>query len=42
MILERFRGFGLAAAQPVAAILVLVVLAAFMFLRLSLLKESAA
>jgi molybdate/tungstate transport system permease protein len=40
LVFERFEGFGLVAAQPVAAILVLVALAAFIFLRLSLLKES--
>lgn len=41
LVFERFEGFGLVAAQPVAAILVLVALATFIFLRLSLLKESA-
>ena len=41
LVFERFEGFGLAAAQPVAALLVLVALATFIFLRLSLLKESS-
>jgi molybdate/tungstate transport system permease protein len=40
LVFERFEGFGLVAAQPVAALLVLVALATFVFLRLSLLKES--
>jgi len=40
LVFERFEGFGLAAAQPVAALLVLVSLATFIFLRLSLLRES--
>ena len=40
LVFERFEGFGLVAAQPVAALLVLVALATFIFLRLSLLKES--
>lgn len=40
LVFERFEGFGLAAAQPVAALLVLVALATFIFLRLSLLNES--
>jgi molybdate/tungstate transport system permease protein len=39
LVFERFQGFGLVAAQPVAALLVLVALASFAFLRLSLLKE---
>jgi molybdate/tungstate transport system permease protein len=39
LVFERFEGFGLVAAQPVAALLVLVALATFIFLRLSLLKE---
>jgi len=42
LVFERFEGFGLVAAQPVAAILILVALATFIFLRLSLLKENAA
>jgi len=41
LVFERFEGFGLVAAQPVAALLVLVALATFIFLRLSLLKESS-
>jgi len=41
LVFERFEGFGLVAAQPVAALLVLVALATFVFLRLSLLKESS-
>jgi molybdate/tungstate transport system permease protein len=40
LVFERFEGFGLTAAQPVAALLVLVALAAFVVLRLSLLGES--
>jgi len=40
LVFERFEGFGLVAAQPVAALLVLVSLATFIFLRLSLLNES--
>jgi molybdate/tungstate transport system permease protein len=40
LVFERFEGFGLIAAQPVAALLVLVALATFIFLRLSLLQES--
>jgi len=39
LVFERFEGFGLTAAQPVAALLVLVALATFVFLRLSLLNE---
>jgi len=42
LVFERFEGFGLVAAQPVAALLILVALATFIFLRLSLLKENAA
>jgi molybdate/tungstate transport system permease protein len=38
LVFERFEGFGLTAAQPVAALLVLVALAAFVFLRLALMK----
>jgi len=41
LVFERFEGFGLVAAQPVAALLVLVVLATFIFLRSSLLQENA-
>jgi molybdate/tungstate transport system permease protein len=40
LVFERFQGFGLAAAQPVAALLILVALVTFVFLRLSLLNES--
>ena len=40
LVFERFEGFGLVAAQPVAALLVLVALITFIFLRLSLLKEN--
>jgi molybdate/tungstate transport system permease protein len=40
LVFERFQGFGLVAAQPVAALLVLVSLATFVFLRLSLANES--
>jgi molybdate/tungstate transport system permease protein len=40
LVFERFQGFGLVAAQPVAALLILVALATFIFLRLSLLQES--
>ena len=40
LVFERFQGFGLVAAQPVAALLILIALAAFVFLRLSLPKES--
>lgn len=36
LVFERFEGFGLSAARPVAALLVFVALAAFAFLRLSL------
>ena len=36
LVFERFTGYGLTAAQPVAALLVLVALATFIFLRLSL------
>ncbi|WP_345308506.1 ABC transporter permease [Candidatus Villigracilis saccharophilus] len=40
LVFERFQGFGLMAAQPVAALLILIALAAFVFLQLSLPKES--
>ena len=40
LVFERFEGFGLVAAQPVAALLILIALAAFVFLQLSLPKES--
>ncbi|MBN1579751.1 MAG: ABC transporter permease [Anaerolineae bacterium] len=39
LVYERFQGFGLAAAQPVAAILILAALAAFGLLRLVLQKQ---
>ncbi len=39
LVFERFEGFGLVAAQPVAALLILVALGTFIFLRLSLLSE---
>jgi molybdate/tungstate transport system permease protein len=39
LVFERFNGFGLVAAQPVAALLVLVALMSFTFLRLLLLKK---
>jgi molybdate/tungstate transport system permease protein len=39
LVFERFEGFGLIAAQPVAALLVLIALATFIFLRFSLLRE---
>jgi molybdate/tungstate transport system permease protein len=39
LVYERFEGFGLAAAQPVAALLVLAALAVFGILRLALLPE---
>jgi molybdate/tungstate transport system permease protein len=41
LVFERFEGFGLFAAQPVAALLVLIALATFIFLRFSLLKEGS-
>ena len=41
LVFERFEGLGLVAAQPVAALLILIALAAFVFLQLSLPKESA-
>lgn len=39
LVFERFEGFGLVAAQPVAALLILIALVVFVFLRLSLPKE---
>jgi molybdate/tungstate transport system permease protein len=39
LVFERFTGYGLTAAQPVAALLVLVALATFIFLRLSLQQD---
>ena len=40
LVYERFNGFGLGAAQPVATLLILVAIAVFVLLRLSLLPES--
>jgi molybdate/tungstate transport system permease protein len=40
LIYERFNGFGLGAAQPVATLLIIVAIAVFVFLRVSLLPES--
>jgi molybdate/tungstate transport system permease protein len=40
LVYERFNGFGLGAAQPVAALLIIVAIAVFVFLRVSLLPES--
>jgi len=39
LIYERFEGFGLKAAQPVALLLLLVALITFILLRLALLPE---
>lgn len=39
LVYERFNGFGLGAAQPVAALLIVVAVAIFVFLRLTLLPE---
>ena len=39
LVYERFEGFGLAAAQPVALLLIIVALVVFIFLRLALLPE---
>lgn len=41
LIFERFQGFGLASAQPVAVLLILVVLAVFLLLRMVLLPRSS-
>jgi len=41
LVYERFNGFGLDAAQPVATLLIVVAIAVFIFLRVSLLPESA-
>jgi ABC-type sulfate transport system permease component len=38
-VYERFEGFGLDAAQPIALILILVALVVFISLRLALLPE---
>ena len=40
LVYERFNGFGLGAAQPVATLLIIVAVAVFVFLRVSLLPES--
>jgi molybdate/tungstate transport system permease protein len=40
LVYERFNGFGLGAAQPIATLLIIVAIAVFTFLRLSLLPES--
>ena len=40
LVYERFNGFGLAAAQPIATLLAIVAIVIFTFLRLSLLPES--
>ncbi len=42
LVYERFNGFGLGAAQPIAALLILVAICVFIFLRLSLLPEGKA
>jgi molybdate/tungstate transport system permease protein len=42
LVYERFNGFGLEAAQPIAALLILVAICVFIFLRLSLLSEPRA
>jgi molybdate/tungstate transport system permease protein len=39
LVYERFNGFGLGAAQPVALLLIIVAIAVFTFLRLTLLPE---
>lgn len=39
LVYERFQGYGLSAAQPVALLLILVALVVFIFLRLALLPE---
>lgn len=41
LVYERFNGFGLDAAQPVATLLIVVAIAVFIFLRVSLLPEGA-
>jgi molybdate/tungstate transport system permease protein len=40
LVYERFTGFGLGAAQPVATLLIIVAIAVFTFLRLALLPEN--
>ncbi len=39
LVYERFNGFGLGAAQPIAALLIIVAISVFLFLRLLLLPE---
>jgi molybdate/tungstate transport system permease protein len=39
LVYERFEGFGLSAAQPIAALLIVVAFAVFIFLRLALLPH---
>jgi len=39
LVYERFEGFGLSAAQPVALLLILVAVLTFLLLRLALLPE---
>ena len=39
LVYERFNGFGLSAAQPVAALLIVVSIAVFVLLRVALLPE---
>jgi molybdate/tungstate transport system permease protein len=40
LVYERFNGFGLDAAQPIATLLIIVAIAVFTFLRMALLSES--
>jgi len=40
LVYERFNGFGLGAAQPVAALLIVVAVAVFVLLRLALMPEN--
>jgi molybdate/tungstate transport system permease protein len=40
LVYERFNGFGLGAAQPIATLLIIVAIAVFVFLRVSLLPEN--
>jgi molybdate/tungstate transport system permease protein len=41
LVYERFNGFGLGAAQPVATLLIIVAIVVFVFLRMSLLPEGS-
>ena len=41
LVYERFNGFGLGAAQPVAMLLIIVAIVVFVFLRLTLLPEGS-